>query len=103
MRHSLNRCRAGPDSEETVHNQIAHQRIRSHRDKPRMQWDRVWQINAVERSEGLKKEEQWQDRHLEKAFVRSVSGDPELRRAEEEHERKFVTYENDDGPRGSEK
>ena len=32
--------------------------------------------------EGLKKEEQRQDRHLEKAVMRSVEEDPELRRAE---------------------
>ena len=37
--------------------------------------------------EGLKKEEQRQDRHLEKAVMRSVNGDPELSRVEEEHER----------------
>ena len=36
--------------------------------------------------EGLKKEEQRQDRHLEKAVMRSVNDDdPELRRAEDEH------------------
>ena len=52
--------------------------------------------------DGLKKEEQRQDRHLEKAVMRSVSDDPELRRAEDEHRRTLVEIENDDGPRGSE-
>ena len=40
--------------------------------------------------EGLKKEEQRQDRNFEKAVVRSVEEDPELRRAEEEYKRKLV-------------
>ena len=48
--------------------------------------------------EGLKKEEQMQDQHLEKAVMRSVEEEPELRRAEEEHKRKLVEVENDDGP-----
>ena len=48
--------------------------------------------------EGLKTEGQRQDRHLEKAVLRSVEGDPELRRAEEEQKRKLVEIENDDGP-----
>ena len=52
--------------------------------------------------EGLKKEEQRQDRHLEKAVMRSVDDDPELRRAKEEHKRKLVEIKNDDGPRGNE-
>ena len=38
--------------------------------------------------EGLKKEEQKQDRHIEKVVMRSESDDPELRRAEEEHAQK---------------
>ena len=42
--------------------------------------------------EGLQKEE--------KAVMRSVEEDPEFRRAEEEHKRKLVEIENDDGPRG---
>ena len=37
--------------------------------------------------EGLKREEQRQDRHFEKAVMRSADGDPELRRPEEEHTR----------------
>ena len=52
--------------------------------------------------EGLKKEEQRQDRHLEKAVTRSVSDDPELRRAEDEHKRKLVEIDNEEGPRESE-
>ena len=52
--------------------------------------------------EGLKKEERRQDRHLEKAVMRSVEEDTELWRAEEEQKRKLVEIENDDGPRGSE-
>ena len=52
--------------------------------------------------EGLKKEEQRQDRHLEKAVMRSVSDDRELRRAEDEHKGNLVKLENDGGPRGSE-
>ena len=48
----------------------------------------------------MKKEEQRQDRHFEKAVTRSASNDPELRRAEE-HERKLVEMKNDDGPRGA--
>ena len=47
--------------------------------------------------EGLKKEEQRQGRQFEKAVMRSVSGDPELSRAEEEQKRKLV-----DGPKVSE-
>ena len=43
--------------------------------------------------EGLKKEEQKQDRHFEKAFMRSVDDDPDLKRAEEEHKRKLVEKE----------
>ena len=51
----------------------------------------------------MEKEEQRQDWHLEKAVMRSVEEDPELRRAEEEeHKRKFEAIENDDDPRGSE-
>ena len=50
--------------------------------------------------EGPKKEEQWQDRHLEKAVMRSVEEDPELMCAEEQRKRKLVEIENDDGPRG---
>ena len=42
------------------------------------------------------------DRRPEKAITRSVEGDPELRRAEEEHQRKLVECENDDGSRESE-
>ena len=52
--------------------------------------------------EGLKKEEQRQDRHFEKAVMRSVDDDPELRHAEEEHKRKLAEIENDDNPRGCE-
>ena len=52
--------------------------------------------------EGVKKEQQRQDRHLEKAVARSVEEDPALRPAEEEHKRKLVEIENDDGPRWSE-
>ena len=52
--------------------------------------------------EGLQKKELRQDRHLEKAVMRSVEEDPELRRAEEEHKRKLLEIEKDDGPRGSE-
>ena len=37
--------------------------------------------------EGPKREEQRQDRHFEKAVMRSADGDPELRRSEEEHTR----------------
>ena len=51
--------------------------------------------------EGLKKEEQSQDRHLKKAVMRSAEEDPELRHAEKEHKRKLVEIENDDGSRGS--
>ena len=63
-------------------------------------------ISRMEQSEhgreGLKKEERRQDRHLEKGVMRSVGDDPELRRAEEEHERELVEIENEDGPRGCE-
>ena len=52
--------------------------------------------------EGLKREEQRQDQHFEKAAMRGADDDPELRRAEEEHKRKLLEIENDDGPRGSE-
>ena len=52
--------------------------------------------------DGLKKEEQWQDRHLEKAVMRRVEEDPELRRAEEVNKRKLVEIEKDDGLKGSE-
>ena len=41
----------------------------------------------------LKKEEPRQDRHLEKAVMRSVEDDPELRRVEEEHKLKLVEIE----------
>ena len=57
---------------------------------------------SEEGREGLKKEEQTQDRHLERAVLRNVERDPELKRAEEEHKRKLVEIENDDGPRESE-
>ena len=49
--------------------------------------------------EGLKKEQQRQDRQLEKAVARSVQEDPALREAEEEHKRELVETENKDGPR----
>ena len=49
--------------------------------------------------ERLKNEKQRQDRHFERAVMRSVSDDPELSRVEEEHKRKLVEIENDDGPR----
>ena len=49
-----------------------------------------------------RKKQQRQERHLEKAVVRSVEVDSALRRAEEEHKRKIVEIENEDGPRGSE-
>ena len=55
---------------------------------------------SEEGREGLKKEEQRHDRHLEKAVMRSVEEDPELWCGEEEHKRKLVEIENDDGPRG---
>ena len=83
----------------------------------RVQGDRSRQINAsqqrmqnedkgeMEQSEegreGLEAEEQRQDRHLEKAVMRSVSSDPDPSRAEDEHTRRLVEIENDDGPRGS--
>ena len=47
--------------------------------------------------ERLKKVEQRQDRYLEKAVMRSVDEDPEHRRAKEEHKRKPMEIENDDG------
>ena len=50
--------------------------------------------------EGLKKEEQRQDRNLENAVSRS--DDPELSRAEEGHKRQLVEIENVDGPKESE-
>ena len=56
---------------------------------------------SEEGREGLKAEEQRQHRHLEKAVMRSVSSDPDLSRAEDEHKRRLVEVENDDGPRGS--
>ena len=52
--------------------------------------------------EGLKKEQQRQDRQLEKAVARSVQEDPALREAEEEHKRELVETENKDGPRQGE-
>ena len=79
---------AEPDSEENVHNQITHQRIRRHRRMPRMQGDCSGHNNECrmrmearkeqneEGSEGLKKEEQRHDRHLEKATMRSVEEGP---------------------------
>ena len=51
--------------------------------------------------EGLRKEQR-RDRHLEKAVMRSVSDDPELNRAEEEHNRKLAEFENDNDLRESE-
>ena len=51
--------------------------------------------------EGFKKEQQRQDRHMEKAVVRSVDEDLALRRAEEEHKRTLVDIDSEDGPRGS--
>ena len=57
---------------------------------------------SEEGREGLRKEEQRQDRHLEKVVMRSVEEDLELRRAEEGHKRKLVEIENDGGTRGSE-
>ena len=63
---------------------------------------RAREEQSEEGREGLKKEEQRQERHLEKAVMRSVSDDPELSRAEEEHKRKLVEIENDNGPRESE-
>ena len=57
---------------------------------------------SEEGCEGLKKKEQRQDRHLERADLRSVERDPELKRADEEHKRKLVEIENDDGPRDTE-
>ena len=56
---------------------------------------------SEEGREGLKAEEERQDRHLEKAVMRSVSSDPDLSRAVDEHKRRLVEIENDDGPRGS--
>ena len=50
--------------------------------------------------EGLKKDDQRQDRHLGKAVMMSVNNDLELRRADDEHKRKLVEIENEDGPRG---
>ena len=58
---------------------------------------------SEEGREGLKKEEQRQDRHLERGDMRSVERDPELKRAEEEHKRKLVEIENDGGPRERER
>ena len=57
---------------------------------------------SEEGREVLKKEEQRQGRHHEKAVMRSVSDDPELCRAEEVNERKLVEIETDDGSRESE-
>ena len=48
---------------------------------------------SEEGREGLKKEDQRQDRHLEKAVMRSVSDDLELSRAEDEHKRKLGEIE----------
>ena len=52
--------------------------------------------------EGLRKVQQRQDWRLEKAVARSIQEGPALRRAEEEHKRKLVEIENDDGPRVNE-
>ena len=52
--------------------------------------------------EGLKREQQRQDRHLEKVVARRVEEDTALRGTEEEHKRKFVVIENDFGAGGSE-
>ena len=60
------------------------------------------QNKAEDGREGLKKGQQRQGRHLERAVARSVEEDPALRRAEEEHKRKLEDIETDDGPRGSE-
>ena len=52
--------------------------------------------------EGSKREQQRQDRHLEKVVARRVEQDTALRGTEEEHKRKFVVIENDDGGGGTE-
>ena len=47
-------------------------------------------IRSIMEQSGLKKEVQRQDRSLEKAVMRSVNDDSELRRAEDEDKRKLV-------------
>ena len=102
---------AAPDSEDDVRKQSAHERIRCHRgmleagrsmphnNECRMRIRARMEKNEDGR-EGLKKEEQRQGRHPEKAVARSVEEDPALRRAAEEHKRKLEDIETDDGLRG---
>ena len=52
----------------------------------RMQNEDKGEMEQIEEGrEGLEAEEERQDRHLEKAVMRSVSSDPDLSRAEDEH------------------